>query len=170
MPAHHPAHTGPLLLHLTRLWLRVEHSARQARRNGTLVATMPALILTPGHPIQDGRVALAYRPTDPYAITLWASTGPDTIITTTFARDLFAQALTIGRAGYGTPDAQTVHIERVNDRHISVSLDTTHATPATLLISHAAVRRAARTWYRHVPLGAEHVDLTALEAHLTRAA
>ena len=170
MSARHAAREGLLVLHLIRLWLRVELRARRARKTGTLVATMPALILTPGQPVRDGRVALAYRASDPYAVILWASAADETIITAAFARDLVAQAVTIGRSGYGHPEAQTVHIQRVNDQHTSVILDTSHPTPATILISNKAIRRATQTWYRRIPLGAEQVDLTGLEQHLTRAA
>ena len=158
-------HLNPL--RLLTLWIRVEQRARRARKTGNLVTVMPTLIQTPGHPNQNGYAALAYRPNDPYAITLYANTT-ETLITATFARDLFARTIINGHSGHN--HGATVHIERVNQHYTRVSLDTTHPTTATLLLPHDALRRATQAWYDHTPFGAETIDYTDLENHLTQAA
>lgn len=115
----------------------------------------------------DATIALTYNTTDPYAATLTV-TYAETVATATFARDLLAHTILTGHAGEHHAAAAfhaTRHTNPEGADVLALNLTTDHG-PITVVLPTQPARTATHAWYRAVAPGHEHVDLTALEAHL----
>lgn len=103
-------------------------------------------------PAVDLPIALTYRDTDPYAITITFNPNTPTAVTWHLARALFTEAIATGHAGHG--DARLARVYG----HLAIAL---HSPDADLycLLPLPEVRRFLLTTYDVVPLHQEHVDI-----------